>query len=69
MPAFLHLSLQNSCPGWLVVVGNFENVGGIYEIVFPSSHNVIAIDIEFEDWDLQSKRFQPQMCAIEDVGG
>ena len=43
-------------------------MGGVYEIVFPSSHNVIPVDIEFEDWDLQRKRFQHEMCAIEDVG-
>ena len=69
MPAFLHLSLQDSCPGWLVVVGSFQNVGGIYEIVCPSSHNVIPIDIELEDWDLQNERVKLQIYAIEDVGG
>ena len=69
MRAFLHLSLQDSCPGWLVVVGSFQNVGGIYEVVCPSSHNVIPIDIELEDWDLQSQRVQLQICAIKDIGG
>ena len=63
MPALLHFSLQDSCPGWLVVVGGFQNVGGIYEVVFPSSHNVIPIDIELEDWDLQSERDKFQMCT------
>ena len=69
MPAFLHLSLQDSCPGWLVVVGSFQNVGGIYEVVLSSSHNVIPIDIKLEDWDLQNERVKLQVCAIDHVGG
>ena len=69
MHSFLHLSLQDSCSGWLIVAGNFQNVGGIYSIVCPSSHNVIPIDIKFEDWDLQNERLKIQFCAIEYVGG
>ena len=69
MLAFLHLSLQDSCPGWLVVVGSFQNVGGIYVVVSSSSHDVIPIDIELEDWDLQNDRVKLQIWAIEHVSG
>lgn len=53
MYSLLHLSLEYPCPGWLVVVGNFENVGGVYVMIMPSAHDMVALNIEFEHRDLQ----------------
>ena len=69
MHSFLHLSLQDSCSGWLVVASNFQNVGGVDIMVYPSSHNVMPIHIKFEDWDLQNERLRIEICAINYVGG
>lgn len=54
MCSLLDLPLQYSCPGWLVVICDFEDVGGIYVVVLPPSHDMISLDIEFEYWDLQN---------------
>ena len=50
--SLLDFPLQYSCPGWLVVLGNFENVGRIDKVVISPSHDMFSIDIKFEHWDL-----------------
>lgn len=67
MMSLLDFPLQYSCPGWLVVVGNFENVGGIDKVVIPPSHDMFSIDIEFEHWDLQNVRVDSQALAAQEI--
>lgn len=52
MHAFLHLPFQDPCSSRLVVVGDFQNVCGIYVGVYSPPHNMIPLAIEFEHWDL-----------------
>ena len=49
MMTFLHLSLQYSRPCGLVIVGDFQNVGGIDEVIVATAHDMVAVDVEFED--------------------
>jgi hypothetical protein len=47
MYPLLHLSFKNASPGWLVVLGDFENVCSVDPIVGSPPHDMIAIAIVF----------------------
>lgn len=54
MVALLYFSFQDPRPCRLVIVGDFEDMGGIDKVVIPTAHYMIAFYIEFEDGYLQS---------------
>jgi hypothetical protein len=51
--AFLDFALEDSGPGRLVEVGDFEDVGRIDPVVGAAAHDVVAGDVELVDGDLQ----------------
>ena len=60
----LYFPLQDSCPGRLVVVGNLQDVGGIYVMVSPPAHDMVSLDIELEHWDLMDARVRVLICVV-----
>lgn len=52
MHAFLNFALENAGTGGFVVVGNLQNMRRIDPIVGATSHDMVAINIAFVDWDL-----------------
>lgn len=52
MHAFLDHPLEYSCPGWLVVVGDFKNMSSVDVIINASAHDMIPLDIVLEHWHL-----------------
>ena len=47
--AFLHLSLENSCPRGLVIVGHFQDVCRIDPVVGAAAHDMVGSDGVFVD--------------------
>ena len=68
MHTLLHFPLQDPCPGWFIVVGDFQNVGGIYVVVYSPPHNMISLNIEFKHRDLENNSVKFQMCGEKAVG-
>lgn len=68
MHTLLHFPLQDPCPSWFVVVGDFQNVGGIYIVVYSPPHNMIPLNIEFKHWDLENNSVRFHFCVEKDMG-
>lgn len=61
--AFLHFSLENSCPRRLVIVGHFQDVGRIDPVVGAAAHDMVGTDGVFVDWNLRSYQHLQCLCS------
>ena len=52
MYTFLYLSFQYPRALGLIVVGDFQDMSGIYPIIMTASHDMIPVHIKFENGDL-----------------
>ena len=60
MKAFLYFTLEDSGAGRFVVIRNFEDMGGIDEIIVASSHHMVTLNIELIDGHLEQISLQAE---------
>lgn len=59
----LHFALKDAGPGRLVVVGDLEDVGGIYPVIGASAHDMIAFNSELIDRHLLGGQLRPPVST------
>jgi len=52
MCSFLDFSLEDACAGWLVEIGDFENVCCVDPVVGAAAHDMVALDVELVDGNI-----------------
>lgn len=52
MHTLLHLALEDTGPGRLVVVGDLQDVGSVDPVIGATAHDMVARDIAFVHWNL-----------------
>lgn len=65
--ALLNLPLQYSCPSWLVIVCDFQNVRCVDPIILTTAHHMVPANVKFVDWDLVGRSVSHQDGCPEDL--
>ena len=53
MHSLLYFPLQDPRSCGLIIIGDFEDVGGIYIVIVASAHDMVSFDVKLEDWNLE----------------